>query len=638
MAKQRTLKVTIVGDSSSAKRAFREAEGSAGRFAGAVKTGAKAGTLAVAAFSAKSVVEFAGFEKGMNEVFTLLPNISGDAMDEMSDQVLDIAKDFGVMPAEVIPALYQALSAGVPPGNVFEFMETAIRSSIGGVTNLETSVDGITSVVNAFGSEVITAAEASDVMFTTVRLGKTTFDELAERLFQVNPVAAGLGVTFGEVGAAMAALTAQGVPTRVAATQIRTAMLELGKEGTTASDIFQEITGQTFPDFIAGGGTFADALNIMRTHADDMDLSVIDLFSSVEAGNAALALTSEQGAQAFQDALAEMDDSSGATQAAFERMDQGLSRTWDKIKATATVTMVEVGDTIVNAVAAVKTFWDEHFDAIKAKVDEIWPPIQETIVGVVETIRVIVDAVITAVKVIWSGAHDEIETTTRIVWDAIKGIVGGTLLTIKGIIDTVTALIRGDWSAAWTGIKLIFEGVWRVMSATVRTLFNAMKLFISSVGSVIAGIWDALWGRVRDTFKGAWESIVDVVRAAWRVISDIVNAVVRAVDRVITKIKSIPDAIPGGGFIPDIVKNVILGPLGPLVPFAAGGVVTKPTMALIGESGPEAVVPLNQAGGLGGPTTIVVNLSGEEVARVLVPSVRRGLLEVDMDNAGIGLR
>ena len=62
----------------------------------------------------------------------------------------------------------------------------------------------------------------------------------------------------------------------------------------------------------------------------------------------------------------------------------------------------------------------------------------------------------------------------------------------------------------------------------------------------------------------------------------------------------------------------------PGVPFLAeGGVVKKPTLAMIGESGPEAVVPLNKAGGMGGGLTVIVNgdVSGEELIEKIKSSL-----------------
>ena len=100
-------------------------------------------------------------------------------------------------------------------------MEVASQAAIGGSVELETAVDGITSTVNAFAASGITAREVSDQMFTAVRTGGTTFGELSDSLFQVSPVAADLGVKFGDVAAALAQITSKGVPTSVATTQLR---------------------------------------------------------------------------------------------------------------------------------------------------------------------------------------------------------------------------------------------------------------------------------------------------------------------------------------------------------------------------------------------------------------------------------
>ena len=123
----------------------------------ASRSGDKMAKAAAGAFAAgvaligKSVMDFGGFEKQMNEVFTLLPGISGEAMGKMTEQVKGFAVEFGVLPQEVVPALYQSLSAGVPADNVFAFLETAQKLAKGGVTDLTTAVDGLSSVVNEIG-------------------------------------------------------------------------------------------------------------------------------------------------------------------------------------------------------------------------------------------------------------------------------------------------------------------------------------------------------------------------------------------------------------------------------------------------------------------------------------------------------
>jgi hypothetical protein len=67
---------------------------------------------------------------------------------------------------------------------------------------------------------------------------------------------------------------------------------------------------------------------------------------------------------------------------------------------------------------------------------------------------------------------------------------------------------------------------------------------------------------------------------------------------------------------------------GDLIALASGGIVTSPTMALIGEAGPEAVIPLSRGGGLGGGITITINNAGSVIAEGdLVSSIRNALLQ-----------
>ena len=217
------------------------------KLGGAVGVAAKGAFAAGVAGMAKGVLDFGGFDAGMREVFTLMPDITAPAMDEMTAQVKSFAGEFGVLPDEVIPSLYNSLSAGVPPDNVFEFLETAQQLAKGGATDLATAVDGLSSVVNAYGPEALNAADASDQLFTAVKLGKTTVDEMSGALYNVVPIAASFGVGFDEVAASIATVTAQGTPTSVATTQMASALAELGKAGTKTSDLFAEVAGKTFP-------------------------------------------------------------------------------------------------------------------------------------------------------------------------------------------------------------------------------------------------------------------------------------------------------------------------------------------------------------------------------------------------------
>lgn len=326
------------------------------------------GVTAFAGMAASGVNEFATLQRGMNEVFTLMPGITQSAMDDMTWQTNHFAERFGTLPNEVVPALYQSLSAGVPSDNVFSFLETAQMAATGGVTELETAVDGISSVINAYGQDVLSATDASDLMFTAVRLGKTDFGQLSSSLFNVIPTASSLGIGFDNVTAGLAAITAQGVPTSVATTQMRQLFIELGDSTKGVGQTFSQVSGSSFQDFIAGGGDVSSALQLMYSHAGDTGLNIDQLFGSVEAGAAALALTG-QGAERFSSFLGEMQNASGATEGAYSTMNSGISRSMDFLNSTFSVFLSNFGSLLAPAIEPAINILTTFFRIINAGLD-----------------------------------------------------------------------------------------------------------------------------------------------------------------------------------------------------------------------------------------------------------------------------
>jgi len=358
-----TLRLLLTADNSQLKPQIEESKGVVSRFGQVAETvlgvsivGAfqQAGAAAVR-FAQESSAEFKQFQGGLTEVYTLLPGISGAAMNEMKADVLDFGVSVGRTSDETIPALYQAISAGVPKENAFEFLKIASDAARGGVTDLETSVNGITSVVNAYGADVIDAAQASDLMFTAVKGGKTTFDELSKSLFNVIPTASSTGVEFGNITAAISAMTAAGVPTSVATTQLRQLLVELSKEGSKTAETFERVAGQSFREFIASGGNLQSALQMLEGEAAKTGGSISDFFGSTEAGSAALLLTG-QGTAKFTTELNNATTAAGSTADAAKTMGDTAVASDAKIAALTEQFKIFVGEALQPAVTAFNDF------------------------------------------------------------------------------------------------------------------------------------------------------------------------------------------------------------------------------------------------------------------------------------------
>lgn len=524
------------------KKGVEQAQKEMAKLSGAVDTtqqkiskqaklvGAAVGAAAIGVGVAGTMA-FIDFERSMNEVFTLIPGTSQQAMDSMTQNVKNFSKEFGVLPDKIVPALYQALSAGVPQDNVFAFLETAQKAAKGGVTDLTTAVNGISSVVNAYGADTVNATQASDLMFTAVRMGKTTFEEMSNALFQVTPTAAALGVKFADVTAAMSAMTAQGIPTSVATTQLRQLFVELSKEGTKTSETFEKIAGKSFKEFIASGGNTQQALMLLEQHAGKTGLGVNDLFGSVEAGSAALALTGK-GADTLSKNLDAMNNSAGATDQAFTTMDKGLGPLIDKFKAWAAVILIEIGQKVGPVIQQVVGWFDKHRAAAYA------------LAGVIG------GALVVALGYYVVGMAQAAIATVAATWPVLA------IVAAVAAVIAVIVLVWNKWDTIWTWIKehpalaaiaaIVFApaaimialiGVLKYLWENWETIWDAIKGAVEWVWGYLEPIWDAIKTFITDTLVPAfillwhkaqevWNSILGAINFAWNsVIKPIWNAI-----------------------------------------------------------------------------------------------------------------
>ena len=445
----------------------------------------------------------ANFENQMNRVYTLLPGISEKAMGEMEKDILSVSREMGILPEDAVPALYQALSAGVPPDNVFEFMRTAAKASIGGVTDIETAVDGLTSVVNAYGAEVLSASEASDIMAMAATKGKTDMEPMSKALYNVIPTAAALGVGFGDVAASLATLTASGRPTAVATTQLRQLFVELSKDTSKTSKAFKEVAGVGFQEFIAQGGNVQDALVIMEQAAANNDVALQDMFGSVEAGNAALGLTGE-GAKSLSTNIDAMESSAGAADAKFSTMSEGATHSMDLLKAEFSAAAIELGN--------------EFLPILK---DDLIPVFRDDIVPL------LTDVVVPAIKIL-AGAFSAMSPGMRkvvLIIAALAAAFGPVLMVLGPIITGVTALapVIAKVGLLMSGVALgPIAVIGAALIAMVAIVVLVRKAWVSNFGGIqekttaVVGYIRGLAGSFGSAGRGLMNAFVSGVTAGIR--------------------------------------------------------------------------------------------------------------------------
>jgi TP901 family phage tail tape measure protein len=284
---------------------------------GLMQIGIAAVATAMVVGLTKSIKKADEFNKAFSNVRTLLDEGVVDSK-KMQKELLNLDARLGSS-IELTKGLYQALSASVEPAMAVQFVGEAAKFAKAGLVDTFNAVDVLTTVLNAYGRSAKDVTAVSDVLFQTIKKGKITGAELASSLGKVIPIAATLGASVEELGAAVATMTKQGINSFETMTQLKAlfvAFIKPSQEMQKAIEDFGFSSGSALIE--AKGLTGALELLEVATQGNKEELS--KLLPNQRALMAALALTGAQ-AKNYTDALETMNNAAGSTQEAFEKQE-----------------------------------------------------------------------------------------------------------------------------------------------------------------------------------------------------------------------------------------------------------------------------------------------------------------------------
>jgi hypothetical protein len=215
------------------------------------------------------------------------------------------------------------------------------------------------------------------------------------------------------------------------------------------------------------------------------------------------------------------------------------------------------------------------------------------------------------------GSWAQENTTTFLV---IAGVIGGIAVAILAanaaikiytLYTQISTAAQWLWNAALTAnpLGLIVVGIAAVIAiiAILYTKFEGVRKIVDNV-----------FGFLKDVVMGSIDIITTYVQTVLGVYKTIFNTIAKLWNNTIGKLSfEFPSWVPGLGGKGFSVPNIPM--------LGEGGIVSSPTLAMIGERGPEAVIPLNRAGGMGGNYTINVNgglSSSAEIGQSVVNAIR----------------
>lgn len=331
-----------------------------------------------------------------------------------------------------------------------------------------------------------------------------------------------------------------------------------------------------------------------------------------------------------------------------------LYQNWDTVVEFAKTAWQGLCDFISGICQAI----GEFFSGLWTKLQEIFEPIGQWFD---EKFQQAWDAIVN----IFSGIGEWFSGVFQGAWDAIVNIFtpigswfGQRWADVTSALANIGAWFTDMFQKAWTGLTNIFSklGSWfgerwnDVTSALSKVAswfgdifgkaFDAVKNAFSSIGDFFKGVWDTVKSifvnagqMVGEAVGGAFKSAVNVVLGT---IENVVNGFIGMINGVLGVVRN----LPGLGWVGS-VSTVSLPRL------ARGGIVDSPTIAMIGEAGKEAVVPLENTGfiqtlgrvvssavvnamagvspqsGFSGDGDIVIQIAGHEFGRVAIQEINK---------------
>ena len=306
---------------------------------------------------------------------------------------------------------------------------------------------------------------------------------------------------------------------------------------------------------------------------------------------------------------------------------EGFRNFWIKLWETVSTWVEKTVKNIVNwfkqAWADIKNAFSTAISWIKEKIIQpIADFYNKWIRPVIEKIIEIITKCVEIIINLYVGLYNLlVDKVIKPIAEWVSKTVGNIKDWIKGAVDT----IKGWFSDLWSKIKEIFSPVANFFKDVWNKAYNAVKNVFAPIVDFFGGIWD----KIKNKFSKLGTSIGDAISNA---VKSGINGVISLIERTInTAIGLINGAIRLINLLPGVNVSYVQKLRMPRL--AKGGIVDSATIAMVGEQGKEAVVPLENntewmdkladrlAARMASPTRVSLNVDGKELGWATINSI-----------------
>ncbi len=514
------------------------------------------------------------FETSMNQIVGLV-GVSRDELGEMEKDIFRVSRNTGKDIRELGDALFFITSAGLTGSDALEVLEMSAKASAAGLGETKVVADLATSAMNAYGSDVLSASRATDVLTAAVREGKLEPAELSQSMGSVLPIASAMGIGFDEVGAAMAAMSRTGTNAAEASTQLRGIMTSLLKPSIQAEQALNDmgLSSDGLKKQIREQGLLA-TLETLTENFEGNEVGAEAVFGNIRALSGVMDLMGSN-ADGTREIFESLTNTMGITDEAFKETD-GSARDVAKVKAEMAIAFKELGDVLIKEVGPAISSLAKGIGRVAKWFGKLSPRTKKiilvvlgllaalgpvlliigkiiaiipTLIAIFKVIGVVIAAVASPIGLVVAAIGLLIAAVWLLInnwekvkeffvnlWESIKNIFMGVIEWFKtafgwyiNIYVEAFNRIKGFFTGLWDGIKGIFNGVVNWFKGAIKSYINIYVNAFDAIRRAFIGVWDFIkgaWSKGGKIFAGFTDGVVNTFKR-------VVNLLIRGINTAI---------------------------------------------------------------------------------------------------------
>lgn len=611
-------------------------------------------TAPLALIGGLSVKTAADFETTMNSL-QVNAGATGKEMESLSNLAMKMGADTVFSAGEAADAMLELSKGGLAPASISGgALQAALNLAATEGMGLADASTIIVQSMNTFGISAKDTTTVVDLLAAGAVASTASVEDLAAGMKYVGSTAANLKVPMSSVVTGLAAMNNAGIDSTTAGTSLNRMLLGLIPTSRKAA----EEAAALGLEFVKQDGSLKPMNEIVKeltdtygSMGDAARTASLKTVFGVEGMRAANILIVE-GTEGYAKLEKAVTKQGVAQKMANARM-SGTAGALEAMKGSLDTAAIKIGDALAPTVQKLAGFITD----LTNKFTALSPGMQNAIVtfgGIVAAVGPVLfvaGKLTTGIGELFIGisklpaVFSAVGGAAKMLWGvlasnpfiAIAAVVAIVAVLIINNWDKISAFLIDTWknisrvaTSVWNGIKNFFAGIGQWFTQTFGGFFTKVKEGIVASWNAVKNVATTIWNGIKDTVLGVAEGIGDGIKgyinfyvsafttgfkAIGKVVDTImdgvsstikgmVNTVLSAINFLIRGLNKIDFSIPS--WVP-LVGGKSFGINIPQIPYLAkGGIVTGPTLAMIGEAGPEAVIPLNssRASGYGSGVTI----------------------------------